>query len=208
MARLQSLSFETATTIATVSSSSIQEDLFTLMDNPGALVKGSLTSGNTLAIKWDPNVQYAREIHQSDFNNWKDSTLAGASDYDQQGEVYIFNIGGNRYTVNIPDVNNQDEFIYLANWLDAFYIDVHSNEGFTVAENTDGLSDGDVVTSEEVGSILNVTITPPISVTTDSYGITGSLIVTGDSTIIPPTSDPGVSGALWNNNGTLSISAG
>ena len=31
---------------------------------------------------------------------------------------------------------------------------------------------------------------------------------TGKTMIIPPTSDPGVAGALWNNGGTLSISAG
>ena len=31
---------------------------------------------------------------------------------------------------------------------------------------------------------------------------------TGKTTIIPPTSNPGIAGALWNNNGTLSISAG
>ena len=31
---------------------------------------------------------------------------------------------------------------------------------------------------------------------------------TGKTMIVPPTSDPGVAGALWNNGGTLSISAG
>ena len=43
----------------------------------------------------------------------------------------------------------------------------------------------------------------------------GELAVTGDSdllgtanVIIIPTSDPGVAGAIWNNAGTLSVSAG
>ena len=31
---------------------------------------------------------------------------------------------------------------------------------------------------------------------------------TGETMILPPTTDPGVAGALWNNNGTLAISAG
>ena len=30
----------------------------------------------------------------------------------------------------------------------------------------------------------------------------------GKTVIIPPTSDPGIEGALWNNGGTLTISAG
>ena len=32
--------------------------------------------------------------------------------------------------------------------------------------------------------------------------------ITGQTMIVPPTTDPGIAGALWNNNGTLSISAG
>jgi hypothetical protein len=36
----------------------------------------------------------------------------------------------------------------------------------------------------------------------------GDLTASGTATIIPPTSDPGISGALWNNGGTLAISAG
>lgn len=36
----------------------------------------------------------------------------------------------------------------------------------------------------------------------------GDLTASGTSTIIPPTSDPGIAGALWNNGGTLAISAG
>ena len=37
---------------------------------------------------------------------------------------------------------------------------------------------------------------------------TGSLrLVSGKLVFIPPTSDPGVTGAIWNNGGTLAISA-
>ena len=58
------------------------------------------------------------------------------------------------------------------------------------------------------------------TVTTNStYGddatVSGTLDVTGAATlssdanvIIIPTSDPGVAGAIWNDGGTLSISAG
>jgi len=45
--------------------------------------------------------------------------------------------------------------------------------------------------------------------------VSGELAVTGDSdllgtanVIIIPTLDPGVAGAIWNNAGTLSVSAG
>jgi hypothetical protein len=45
--------------------------------------------------------------------------------------------------------------------------------------------------------------------------VSGELAVTGDSdllgtanVIVIPTSDPGVAGAIWNNAGTLSVSAG
>ncbi len=56
-------------------------------------------------------------------------------------------------------------------------------------------------------------VTGAVSATTISASST--LAVTGNSTlsgtanvIIIPTSDPGVAGAIWNNGGTLSVSAG
>ena len=49
----------------------------------------------------------------------------------------------------------------------------------------------------------------------NNASVGGTLAVTGNSTlsgsanvIIIPTSDPGVAGAIWNNAGTLSVSAG
>jgi len=36
----------------------------------------------------------------------------------------------------------------------------------------------------------------------------GDLTASGTATIIPPTTDPGIAGALWNDGGTLAISAG
>jgi hypothetical protein len=206
MARLQSVSFETATTISTVSSSSITENLSTNNAPTGTVVKGSNTSGNSLAIYFgSPQNNDAYSNYQNFLDNWKTATIMKTISSGLSGEVFIFNIGGNRYTVNIPDTTDVS---YIDNWTDDFKNDILAGTAVTVAENTDGLSEGDAVTSNEYGTSLTVTITPPISVTTDSYEITGSLTVTGNSTIIPPTSDPGVSGALWNNSGTLSISAG
>jgi len=56
-------------------------------------------------------------------------------------------------------------------------------------------------------------VTGAVSATTISASST--LAVTGNSTlsgtanvIIIPTSDPGVAGAIWNDGGTLSVSAG
>jgi len=39
--------------------------------------------------------------------------------------------------------------------------------------------------------------------------VSGDLTAAGDANVIViPTSDPGVAGAIWNNGGTLAISAG
>jgi len=43
----------------------------------------------------------------------------------------------------------------------------------------------------------------PLLITAD-----GSITARGTATIIPPTTDPGFAGALWNDGGTLAISAG
>jgi len=37
---------------------------------------------------------------------------------------------------------------------------------------------------------------------------TGVSLTGSDNVIVIPTSDPGVAGAIWNNGGTLAISAG
>lgn len=49
----------------------------------------------------------------------------------------------------------------------------------------------------------------------DNADVSGTLDVTGAATlssdanvIVIPTSDPGVAGAIWNDGGTLSVSAG
>lgn len=53
------------------------------------------------------------------------------------------------------------------------------------------------------------------AVTATTITASSTLDVTGDATlsgtanvIIIPTSDPGVAGAIWNNGGTLAVSAG
>lgn len=47
------------------------------------------------------------------------------------------------------------------------------------------------------------------SVTATTITATGTLTATAtDNVFVVPTSDPGVAGALWNNAGTLSVSAG
>lgn len=53
------------------------------------------------------------------------------------------------------------------------------------------------------------------AVTATTVTASSTLDVTGDATlsgtanvIIIPTSDPGVAGAIWNNAGTLAVSAG
>jgi hypothetical protein len=38
--------------------------------------------------------------------------------------------------------------------------------------------------------------------------VCGDITASGTATIIPPTTDPGIAGALWNDGGTLAISAG
>ena len=47
------------------------------------------------------------------------------------------------------------------------------------------------------------------AVTATTVTATGTLTATAtDNVIVIPTSDPGVAGAIWNNGGTLAISAG
>lgn len=61
--------------------------------------------------------------------------------------------------------------------------------------------------------MATTTFSGPVASTNGFTGnVTGN--VTGDVTgnvtgyIVLPTSDPGVAGALWNNSGTITVSAG
>ena len=46
-------------------------------------------------------------------------------------------------------------------------------------------------------------------VTATTVTATGNVTATGTANVIViPTSDPGVAGAIWNDSGTLSVSAG
>jgi len=65
--------------------------------------------------------------------------------------------------------------------------------------------------------MANTTFSGPVTSTNGFVGavtattVTATGAVTATSTanvIVIPTSDPGVAGAIWNNGGTLSISAG
>ncbi len=54
------------------------------------------------------------------------------------------------------------------------------------------------VTGDVTGAVTATTVTA-----------TGTLTATAtDNVFVVPTSDPGVAGALWNDDGTLSVSAG
>jgi len=54
------------------------------------------------------------------------------------------------------------------------------------------------VTGDVTGAVTATTVTA-----------TGTLSATAtDNVFVVPTSDPGVAGALWNDGGTLSVSAG
>ena len=54
------------------------------------------------------------------------------------------------------------------------------------------------VTGDVTGAVTATTVTA-----------TGTLTATAtDNVFVVPTSDPGVAGALWNDGGTLSVSAG
>ena len=47
------------------------------------------------------------------------------------------------------------------------------------------------------------------AVTATTVTATGNVTATGTANVIViPTSDPGVAGAIWNNAGTLAVSAG
>ena len=60
--------------------------------------------------------------------------------------------------------------------------------------------------------MANTTFTGPVISTNGFQGsvtTTGNITATGTANVIViPTSDPGVAGAIWNNAGTLAVSAG
>ena len=60
--------------------------------------------------------------------------------------------------------------------------------------------------------MANTTFTGPVISTNGFQGTvttTGNISATGTANVIViPTSDPAVAGAIWNNAGTLSVSAG
>ena len=60
------------------------------------------------------------------------------------------------------------------------------------------------VTGDVTGAVAATTITA-----SSTLGVTGNATLSGTANvIIIPTSDPSVAGAIWNNGGTLAISAG
>ena len=69
--------------------------------------------------------------------------------------------------------------------------------------STANLSIGGANSSGQVTCVTQEYTLPNLSPTTFDYSST-----TGETMILPPTTDPGVAGALWNNAGTLAISAG
>ena len=64
----------------------------------------------------------------------------------------------------------------------------------------------DFTTSNEVNTF--VSNTEILSVTSSGVNITGNLSVSGTTSIILPTSDPSNDGQLWNDGGTIRVSAG
>jgi hypothetical protein len=59
------------------------------------------------------------------------------------------------------------------------------------------------VTGNVTGAVAATTITA-----SSTLGVTGDADLLGTANvIIIPTSDPGVTGAIWNNGGTLAVSA-
>ena len=59
------------------------------------------------------------------------------------------------------------------------------------------------VTGNVTGAVAATTVTA-----SGTLGVTGNATLSGTANvIIIPTSDPGVTGAIWNNGGTLAVSA-
>ena len=59
------------------------------------------------------------------------------------------------------------------------------------------------VTGNVTGAVAATTVTA-----SSTLGVTGNATLSGTANvIIIPTSDPGVTGAIWNNAGTLAVSS-
>ena len=59
-----------------------------------------------------------------------------------------------------------------------------------------------------VGAVTGAVVATTITASS-TLGVTGDADLLGTANvIIIPTSDPGVAGAIWNNAGTLAVSAG
>ncbi len=69
---------------------------------------------------------------------------------------------------------------------------------------------GDVtgdVTGDVIGNVAGAVVATTITASS-TLGVTGDADLLGTANvIIIPTSDPGVTGAIWNNAGTLAVSA-
>jgi len=82
-----------------------------------------------------------------------------------------------------PKINSHVRILKMANT--TFSGPVTSNNGF-------------------VGAVTATTVTA-----SSTLDVTGDATLSGTANvIIIPTSDPGVAGAIWNNAGTLAVSAG
>jgi len=59
-----------------------------------------------------------------------------------------------------------------------------------------------------VGAVTGAVVATTITASS-TLGVTGDADLLGTANVIViPTSDPGVAGAIWNDGGTLSVSAG
>jgi hypothetical protein len=125
--------------------------------------------------------------------------------------------GTSVFGVNSPDVSLRrggPGILQQRNGLNTQWYDVFgtytSDTSFEKLRIGYSSADGGYLISQEIGSAggtaRDIKIGHRNAAGTFATGITVG--TNGQTTIIPPTSDPGIAGALWNNGGTLAISAG